>query len=265
MSAIADESIANIRIVKSFANEAEECRKFNVGSLNVYKLGLKKAAWSSFFTFFNQFCLYGGMALIVYIAGLLYMKGQMKIGLLTSFLFYLLQILFNFWILTFVFTTAVVVVGSSSKIIEIMESEPGINTSGGIKIENEEEVQGRLELRDVRFTYPTKKDVEVLKGVSLEIDNKKNRVVALCGTSGCGKSSIIGLIERFYDPSAGEVLFNGVNIKEIEPRWYKENVAIVQQEPVLFSGSIRQNILYGLEWDDIDNDEITRRIDAACD
>lgn len=61
----------------------------------------------------------------------------------------------------------------------------------------------------------------------MEIDNKKNRVVALCGTSGCGKSSIIGLIERFYDPEEGEILLNGINIKDIEPRWYHEHVGIV--------------------------------------
>ena len=67
------------------------------------------------------------------------------------------------------------------------------------------------------------------------------------GTSGCGKSSIISLIERFYDPVEGEVLFSGVDIKDLDPRWYKNQIAIVSQEPVLFSGSIRQNICYGLD------------------
>lgn len=73
------------------------------------------------------------------------------------------------------------------------------------------------------------------------------------------------MIERYYDPDEGGVYFNGVNIKDIEPRWYKENVAIVQQEPVLFAGSIRYNILYGLEWDDVPEDELIRRMDEACD
>jgi ABC-type multidrug transport system fused ATPase/permease subunit len=86
----------------------------------------------------------------------------------------------------------------------------------------------------------------VLKGVSLKIDNAKNRVVALCGTSGCGKSSIISLIERFYDPLEGQVLFNGKDIRTLDQRWYHEQVAIVQQEPVLFSGTIQENILFGL-------------------
>ena len=61
--------------------------------------------------------------------------------------------------------------------------------------------------------------MQVLKGVSLSVDNEKNRVVALCGTSGCGKSSIISLMERFYDPDEGEILFNGVNIRDLDPKW----------------------------------------------
>ena len=104
----------------------------------------------------------------------------------------------------------------------------------------------------------------MLKGVSFEVENKKNRVVALCGTSGCGKSSIISLIERFYDPEEGEVLFNGVNLKDLDPKWYHNQIAIVQQEPVLFSGSIRENIIYGLELDDKNDEEIESLMDDAC-
>ena len=96
-----------------------------------------------------------------------------------------------------------------------------------MKIEEESKVEGNIVLKNVKFHYPTKPDVQVLKGVDIEIDNKKNRVVALCGTSGCGKSSIIAMSERFYDPTEGEVLFNGVNIRDIDPRWYHEQVAIV--------------------------------------
>jgi ABC-type multidrug transport system fused ATPase/permease subunit len=104
----------------------------------------------------------------------------------------------------------------------------------------------------------------VLKGIDLTIDNKKNRVVALCGTSGCGKSTIISMIERFYDPTEGEVLFNGVNIKDIDPRWYHEQVSIVQQEPVLFSGTIRENIIYGLNLEHESHERVTEMIDEAC-
>ena len=104
----------------------------------------------------------------------------------------------------------------------------------------------------------------MLKGVSFEVENRKNRVVALCGTSGCGKSSIISLIERFYDPEEGEILFNGRNLKDLDPKWYHNQIAIVQQEPVLFSGTIRENIIYGLDLDDKNDDEIEALMDDAC-
>jgi len=137
-----------------------------------------------------------------------------------------------------------------------------VNQKGGEKIEGE--INGRIELRNVKFSYPGKADVQVLKGVSLSVDNDKNRVIALCGTSGCGKSSIISLIERFYDPSEGEVLFNGRNIKELDPKWYHTQVGIVQQEPVLFSGTIAENILYGLDLEAEGQAEIDERMDDAC-
>jgi ABC-type multidrug transport system fused ATPase/permease subunit len=83
-------------------------------------------------------------------------------------------------------------------------------------------INGVIEIKDVEFNYPSKKDVQVLKGVSIQVDNNKKRVVALVGSSGCGKSSIISLIERFYDPNQGAVLFNGRDIRSLDPRWYHQ-------------------------------------------
>ena len=104
----------------------------------------------------------------------------------------------------------------------------------------------------------------MLKGISLTVNNLRNRVVALCGSSGCGKSTIISLIERFYDPQSGGIYFNGQDIRELEPQWYKQQVAIVQQEPVLFSGTIRENICYGCEFDGVPDFEVENQMDEAC-
>ena len=130
----------------------------------------------------------------------------------------MLMLVFNFGMIAMVFGNIAAVVGASDKVVELMDYVPKINSQGGVKL-NDGEINGKLELKDVKFRYPSKEDVQVLKGINLGVDNEKNRVVALCGTSGCGKSSIINLIERFYDPEEGEVLFNGRNIKELDPRW----------------------------------------------
>jgi ATP-binding cassette, subfamily B (MDR/TAP), member 1 len=99
-----------------------------------------------------------------------------------------------------------------------MKYESKVNTEGGVSLTADQE--GVIEFKDVSFTYPSKPTVEVLKKVSFTVDNLKNRVVALVGTSGCGKSSIISMMERFYDPNSGQVMFNGTDIRELEPRWY---------------------------------------------
>jgi ABC-type multidrug transport system fused ATPase/permease subunit len=103
----------------------------------------------------------------------------------------------------------------------------------------------------------------VLKGVDIEVNNYDKRVVALCGTSGCGKSSIIAMMERWYDPTEGQVLFNGVDVKTLDPVWYHKQVGIVQQEPILFAGTIRENILYGSDVSKLDEETITGMIDEA--
>ena len=134
---------------------------------------------------------------------------------MTSFIYYMLQLVFNFMILGFVFMNVASIMGASDKIAELMQYQASIKSRGGDKISGE--IDGSLEVKNVKFHYPGKPDTPILKGVSFSVDNQNKRVVALCGTSGCGKSSIISLLERFYDPVEGEVLFNGKNIKDLDP------------------------------------------------
>lgn len=105
-----------------------------------------------------------------------------------------------------------------------MKYKPDVNSEGGKQLADKD-VQGLIELKNVTFTYPTKKEVKVCAGINLKV--QKNQVVALVGKSGSGKSSIINLIERFYDVTEGEILFDGANIKDLNPQWYKQQIAIV--------------------------------------
>ncbi|KAI5078855.1 hypothetical protein GOP47_0006526 [Adiantum capillus-veneris] len=104
-------------------------------------------------------------------------------------------------------------------------------------------VQGNLEFRNVYFSYPSRPDIPILSGFFLEIPARKT--VALVGRHGSGKSSIIPLIERFYDPTLGEVLLDGENIKNLRVEWLRSQIGLVSQEPALFTASIKENILYG--------------------
>ena len=106
----------------------------------------------------------------------------------------------------------------------------------------------RVELRGVEFAYPARPDVQVYKGVDLTVE--AGQTVALVGPSGSGKSTAVQLLERFYDPSAGAVTLDGVDVRELNVAWLRAQIGLVSQEPVLFSGSIESNILYGLQHDE---------------
>ncbi|KAK7282237.1 hypothetical protein RIF29_10865 [Crotalaria pallida] len=130
------------------------------------------------------------------------------------------------------------------KMFETIKRKPKIDaydTSGVVL----EEINGDIELKEVYFSYPARPDVQIFAGFSLSVPS--GTTAALVGQSGSGKSTVISLLERFYDPDAGEVLIDGVNLKEFQVRWIREQIGLVGQEPVLFAASIKENIAYGKE------------------
>ena len=108
-----------------------------------------------------------------------------------------------------------------------------------------EDIKGDVELKDVYFSYPTRSEHLVFDGFSLRVPS--GTTMALVGESGCGKSTVINLVERFYDPQAGQVLVDGVDIRRMNLGWIRGKIGLVSQEPVLFSTTIRENIAYGVE------------------
>ncbi|XP_049382380.1 ABC transporter B family member 9-like isoform X3 [Solanum stenotomum] len=130
------------------------------------------------------------------------------------------------------------------KIFETISRKPLIDTSdmSGVVLED---IEGEIELKDVYFRYPARPDVQIFSGFSLVVPSGKT--VALVGQSGSGKSTIISLLERFYDPEVGEVLIDGVNLKKYQLKWLRQQMGLVSQEPILFATTIRENISYGKE------------------
>jgi len=165
--------------------------------------------------------------------------------------------LMNFMMAASVLGEVMGVFGTTAAIAEIFLYEPKIKIEGGEKVTQDTLEDGTISLSDIRFTYPTKQDVQVIQKAEIKV--AKNKTIALVGTSGCGKSTIIQLLERFYDPDEGTILFGNQDIKSLNPQDFKKHMAIVQQEPVLFSGTIRENIGYGLE-----NVPTDAELDEAC-
>jgi ATP-binding cassette subfamily B (MDR/TAP) protein 1 len=209
------------------------------------------------------------MLAVVYVAFRLYKNKEetgVGVGSIATFLLYQQLLVFNFWMLSFVVGNVMGIGGGLDKITKIFNTKITINKDGEGQELPEEQVKGNLRVENVVFSYPEKLDVVALKGVSFEVNTKDKRVVALVGASGCGKSSSVAMMQRFYDPKEGTIYFNDVDIKELNQRWYHEQVAIVQQEPILFTGTIMENICYGLDekFAKLTKEEIYENVVEAC-
>jgi len=131
--------------------------------------------------------------------------------------------------------------GASARLFEILEREEKIPLSGGVR---PEKLSGDVALEGVTFSYPSRSDIKVLRDYTLNVP--ANSTAALVGSSGSGKSTVIALLARFYDAEGGQIMIDGVDIKDLDPLWLHDNIALVLQEPVLFGMSVKDNIVYGL-------------------
>uniref|UniRef100_A0A2K5NII8 ATP binding cassette subfamily B member 4 n=1 Tax=Cercocebus atys TaxID=9531 RepID=A0A2K5NII8_CERAT len=149
---------------------------------------------------------------------------------------------------------------SAAHIIMIIEKTPLIDSysTEGLKPNT---LEGNVTFNEVVFNYPTRLDIPVLQGLSLEV--KKGQTLALVGSSGCGKSTVVQLLERFYDPLAGKVLLDGKEIKQLNVQWLRAHLGIVSQEPILFDCSISENIAYGDNSRVVSQEEIVRAAKEA--
>ena len=144
------------------------------------------------------------------------------------------------------------------KMFETINRKPRIDAydDSGIVLED---IRGEIEPKDVYFRYPAGPDVQIFSGFSLHVPSGKT--AALVGQSGSGKSTVISLLERFYDPDGGEVLIDGIDLKKLKLKFIREKIGLVSQEPVLFATTIRENISYGKE--NASEEEIRTAIELA--
>ncbi|KAL2494628.1 ABC transporter B family member 9 [Forsythia ovata] len=144
------------------------------------------------------------------------------------------------------------------KMFEAIERKPKIDAydDSGIVLED---IRGEIELKDVYFTYPARPEVQIFSGFTLHV--LSGETAALVGQSGSGKSTVISLLERFYDPEAGEVIIDGVNLKKFKLKWIRGKMGLVSQEPILFATTLKENILYGKE--DASDEEIRTALELA--
>nr|CAB3503771.1 unnamed protein product [Digitaria exilis] len=240
-AAIAEQALSSVRTVHSFVAERTTAARYSTAMEESVRLGLKQGLAKGVaigsngirFAIFGFNVWYGSRLVIdhgykggtVYIVCAIIVLGGAALGLALSNIKYLSE-----------------ASSAAERIMELMRRVPKID-SEGIAGDVMENVAGEVEFKNVKFFYPSRPNSPVFVSFNLRVP--AGRTVALVGSSGSGKSTVIALLERFYDPSAGEVTLDGVDIRRLRLKWLRAQMALVSQEPVLFAASIRENILLG--------------------
>lgn len=239
---ILNETMQAIQAVKAFTNELFESLRYGKRIDRVVGMALRYARWRALFSVFIVTFLFGALFFIIWQGAYMVQKGEMTVGLLIEFVAYTAIIGASIAGLGNFYAELLGAIGATERIREILDEQAEVavatsQTAPDIPIE------GYISYRDVRFSYPTRPDIQVLKGLNIEV--RPGQKVALVGTSGAGKSTIVQLLLRFYELGSGSIEVDGRPISEYDVSAFRRNIAIVPQEVLLFGGSIRENILYG--------------------
>lgn len=248
------ETITGVKIIRAFSTEKHEVEKFRNQNQEYYRLNMKSIRRTLALAPFTEFI--GGLAgiLILFYFGQQVIKGTTSFGVVAVFLVSMAMMLSPFKKLSQVSAIMQRAFAASTRIYEVLEIEP--------KIKSEENawslagIKENVEFRDVWFKY---EENEVLKGINLRC--RKGEILAIVGPSGVGKSTLVDLIPRFYDPQKGAVLVDGRDIREFNVPSLRQHIGMVTQETILFNDSVRENIAYGKR--DAKHDEIVEAAKKA--
>lgn len=236
---VGEERLGNVKTVKIFSKENYENRLFSKELQDMLAIGYRETKARAIF--YGMTGLSGNVIImsVLYYGGNLVNDGQMTIGALTSFILYAGYTAISLGGLSNFYTELNKGVGSATRIWEILDRKPLIPICGGLI--PSVVPRGEISFKNISFNYPTRVEADVLTNLSMNIE--AGTITAVVGRSGSGKSSIASLLMRLYDPQSGTIILDGHNLKDLDPSWLRRNIGAVNQEPVLFSGSIRSVFL----------------------
>lgn len=251
------ETLSEIRLMKSFNGEDYERQKGRAGIRNLYKYGMQEAKINAFLSPIMGTVMMFVIILIIGYGGLRVAEGTLSIGTMVAFLLYLFQIIMPMTMFAMFFTEYNKALGATDRIIGILGR---VEEADAEQMTAEEQLQfNSLEFKDVHFGYG--EDTPVLHGISFMAGY--NQKVAFVGPSGSGKSTVFALIERYYDVSEGSIEIDGVDIRDLPLETLRKNIGYVAQESSVISGSILENITYGLREDDYTREEVEMAVERS--
>ncbi len=247
------ESISCIKTVMTSAEEAYECEKYDAKIEKLYSLNISQViATGIYFMIVSTFLINTVVQAALLLLGSIFVEiGKLTPEVLLAFMLYQGQLQEYTLNLFQSYSSLIKSSGAGDRVFAILDRHPPppatgnalVQTSDGVASTNEIVTGQDIVFTDVSFSYATRKESLALNKLSLNI--KSGSVVALVGHSGCGKSTIVSMLERLYDPDGGSITFGGIDLKDINLKAHRSKIGLVTQDPVLFSGTIRENIAYG--------------------
>ena len=238
-TAVAEDALGAIRIVKAFAREVYEVGRYSESVENLFRTSRKKILLTSLFWSGISVMFMTTLVIIFWFGGLEVLAGRLTTGDLVAFIFYAFAISRSISQMSRLYTDINTAVGASDRIFELLDEVPEIEDA--VDAVSLEKIDGKVTFEEVRFAY--EKGRSVLKDINLEI--KAGETIAVVGPSGAGKTTLINLIPRFFDPQRGRILIDGIDIRNVQKKSLREQIAIVPQDVHLFGTSIKENIRYG--------------------
>ncbi|XP_011308047.1 ATP-binding cassette sub-family B member 10, mitochondrial [Fopius arisanus] len=243
LNTTAEERIGNIRTVKAFAQESNEIKRYSKRLEELLSLCYAESWYRGVFFGLTGFSGYVIILSVLYYGGVMLAESAITVGNLSAFLLYAAYTGISINGISNFYTELNRALGASSRLFEFIDRQPGIPASGGVVLDRP--LTGEISFSQIDFTYPSREGCWILRDFSLHL--KSSSINAIVGPSGSGKSTVALLLLRLYDPNCGRVMLDGHDLKQLDPVWVKGQIGFVSQEPVLFSGTIRENISYGRE------------------
>ena len=234
------ENVSAIRVVKAYVREEHENEKFKKASGNIYKIFCKAegiVAWNSPVM---NFTVYACILLISWIGARMVVQEALTTGQLMSLLTYCMSILMNLMMLSMVFVMMTMSAASARRICEVLEEQPDLNNPENPVYEVKD---GSIRFENVSFRYKKDADTSVLKNIDLDI--RSGETIGIIGGTGSAKSSLVNLVSRLYDVTEGRLLVGGLDVRSYDMETLRNQVAVVLQNNVLFSGTILENLRWG--------------------
>lgn len=242
MNTVVQENVRGIRVVKTYVREDHETEKFEGVSGMLYRTFSKAQKTMAGVMPLMQFCMYACMLLISWFGARLIVGGSMTTGELTSMFSYAMQLLMSLMMVAMVFVMITMAKASAERVAEILDEQPDLHNPANPIHEVKD---GAIEFDDVSFSYKGDERKLALKNVSLHI--KAGQTVGILGGTGSAKSTLVQLIPRLYDTTHGTVKVGGVDVRDYDIEALRDQVAMVLQKNVLFSGTIKENLRWGDE------------------